>query len=188
MLNYFKIIAETIRPDSLTYKIYMVHAVLVTNKALAIGRKLGLSDESLEFIEEAGMLHDIGVIKVESPKMEATGELPYIAHGVAGGELLRAREENQNGDLENHALVAERHVGVGLTAREIQARALPLPAVDFTPVSLEEQIITYADLFFSKREATLWLMETPEAIEAELAGFGAEQVEIFRSWRTKFGE
>ena len=181
MLNYFSLINKYYSPETRTYKIFLIHAILVTNKALKIGRKLNLDKKELAFIEEASMLHDIGVIKVNSPKMDCAGELPYIAHGVAGAEILR-----QEG-LEKHALVAERHVGVGLTAKEIEARKLPLPKKDFVPVSLAERIITYADLFFSKREETLWLKDTPREIELELRQFGEEQVEIFRNWRQEFG-
>ncbi|MBQ6436296.1 HDIG domain-containing protein [bacterium] len=180
MLDYFKIINQYYRPGTRTYKIYVVHVTLVTNKALQIARRLGLSEAEQEFIEEAAMLHDIGVCQTNSPKMDCTGEGAYITHGVQGAEMLR------QAGLEKHALVAERHVGVGLTKHEIEERHLPLPAQDFIPQTLAEQIITYADLFFSKREKTLWVEDTPEQIEAELASFGEEQVAVFRRWREQF--
>lgn len=180
MLDYFAIINEYIAPGTRTYKIYLVHAILVTHKALHIARRLNLPTQSLQFIEEAAMLHDIGVVKVNSPKMDCSGNLEYIAHGVAGAQILRAHH------LEPHALVAERHVGVGLTKEEIVSRDLPLPHEDFSPLSLEEKIITYADLFFSKREETLWKEDSADEIEQELAEFGADQVAIFRSWREQF--
>ncbi|MDO5561157.1 MAG: HDIG domain-containing protein [bacterium] len=182
MLDYFAIINKYYQPGTRTYKIFTVHAILVTNKALKIARRLNLSAQEQEFIEEAAMLHDIGVFKVNSAKMDCVGDLPYIAHGVAGAEILR--QEN----LPQHAQVAERHVGVGLTKKEISARQLPLPTQDFLPETQAEKIITYADLFFSKREATLWKEDTPEEIEAELNGFGPEQTATFRAWRTEFGE
>ena len=196
MLNYFQIINEVVNPEvGRTYKIYVVHVTLVTKKALEIGRQLGLSEASLELIEVAGMLHDIGVVAVKSPKMDCTGELSYIAHGVAGAAILRTWAEKNQAELnekelellEKAALVAERHIGVGLTAQEVAARGLPLPAgVDYLPTSLEEQIITFADLFFSKREATLWQEESADQIEKELTEYGEEQVEVFRTWREKF--
>ncbi len=180
MIDYFSLINEYYQPGTLTYRIFTIHAVLVTNKALQIGRHLHLSDDELTFIEEAAMLHDIGVCQVKSAKMACSGTLPYIAHGVAGEKILR-----QHG-LEAHALVASRHVGVGLTKEEISRRQLPLPAKDFTPQSLSEQIITYADCFFSKRAATLWIEESPAAIKKELAAFGKQQVEVFTLWQKKF--
>lgn len=180
MLDYFSLIHKYYQPGSLTYKIFVVHAVLVTNKALQIARKLNLSATEQVFIEEAAMLHDLGVCQVNSPKMACTGELSYLEHGVAGATLLRAE------GLEKHALVAERHIGVGLTKEEISKRKLPLPERDFLPESLSEQIITFADCFFSKRETTLWHEETPDAIKAELATFGKEQLKVFENWEKKF--
>ena len=180
MLNYFSLINQYYSPETRTYKIYTVHVTLVANKALQIARRLNLPAEQQQFIEEAAMLHDIGVIKTNSPKMDCTGEAPYIQHGILGAAMLREH------GLEAHALVAERHVGVGLTKQEIEQRQLPLPAQDFVPHSLAEQIITYADLFFSKREATLWREDTPAEIVAELDSYGPEQADVFRGWQAKF--
>jgi uncharacterized protein len=180
MLDYLSLINKYYPVGTRTHKIYLIHVVLVTNKALQIARGLQLDPATQEFIEEASMLHDIGVREVDSPKMDCTGQLPYIAHGVAGGKILRAE------NLPTHALVAERHVGVGLSRQEIAARQLPLPAQDFMPESLPERIITYADLFFSKREPTLWQEDTADAVAAELAEYGAEQVAIFRRWHREF--
>lgn len=182
MLDYLSLINKYYQVGTRTYKIFLVHAVLVTNKALAIARRLNLSDEEKTFIEEAAMLHDLGVFQVDSPKMDCTGDLPYIAHGVAGAAILRAE------NLPEHAKVAERHVGVGLTKQEIETRQLPLPTQDFIPTSLAEKIITYADLFFSKREATLWQEDSPEEIIAELREYGEDQAQIFENWRQEFGD
>ena len=182
MRDYFSLINQYYTPGTRTYKIYVIHVTLVTNKALSIARRLNLDPQTQAFIEEASMLHDIGVCQTHSPKMDCTGEDEYITHGVKGAAILR-----QAGWVE-HALVAERHVGVGLTKKEITARSLPLPAKDFIPESLPEQIITYADLFFSKREATLWQEETPEQIRAELVQYGSEQAAIFDKWREEFGQ
>jgi uncharacterized protein len=175
-LNYFKIIQKYIDPNSLTYSIYIPHVILVTNKALAIARGLNLSSDSLRFIEEAGMLHDIGVVEVKSEKLQTTGRLPYICHGNQGRVIL------ENEGLPQHALVAERHTGVGISASEITARNLPLPVRDMLAQSVEERIISYADLFFSKRPEKLWIQESVSEIEEELAEYGVDQVETFRSW------
>ena len=180
MLDYLSLIHQYYPLGEKSYKIFLIHAVLVTNKALKIATKLQLNQEQLTFIEEAAMLHDIGVIKVQCKKMACQGTLPYIAHGLAGAEILR-----QEG-LPRHALVAERHVGVGLTKKEIIDRNLPLPPQDYLPLSIEEKIITYADLFFSKRESTLWHEDQPADIMAELKTFGQDQVAIFQAWQKEF--
>lgn len=180
-LNYFSIIHRYIEPDSLAYSIYLPHVVMVTERAVAIARRLNLSAQSVQFIEEAAMLHDIGVIRVASPKLGTTGTLPYVCHGYLGREILEAE------GLPAHALVAERHTGVGIPLTQIIERDLPLPHRDMLAVSIEEKIISYADLFYSKRRERMWIPETVEQIEAELATFGDDQVAIFREWHEMFG-
>lgn len=183
MLDYFAIINQHYQPGTLTYKIFVIHAILVTNKALHIARQLGLSPTEQEFIEEAAMLHDLGVIKVDSPKMDCTGELPYICHGIAGQEILLAH------NLPKHAAIAAHHVGVGFTKEEIIAHNLPLPHQDLLPSNLAEEIITYADMFFSKREETLWREDSSAEIEAEISGFSSaneRMLKTFRDWHARF--
>lgn len=128
------------------------------------------------------MLHDIGVIKVNSPKLGTTGELPYICHGNQGRIILEAE------DLPQHALVAERHTGVGISKQQIIERNLPIPQRDMLAESIEEKIISYADLFYSKRPAQMWTDEKAADIEVELAQFGQDQVALFREWHAEFGK
>lgn len=181
-LDYFSIIHSQIAPDSPFYRIYLPHVTLVTNKALAIARRLGLTTQQLRFIEEAGMLHDVGVVKVKSDLVENDSQLPYICHGIQGSEILRAA------GLPDHALVAERHTGVGISAADIKENKLPLPEQDYLPVSLEEKIICYADKFFSKNVAALWQEESVDEVRAELAKFGEDKVATFDQWHARFGE
>ena len=180
MINYLEIINQFIKPTSFTYKIYLIHVVLVTKKALEIACRLNLSLDQKNFIEEAGMLHDIGVIKVKSSKMDCQGDFPYVCHGVEGGKILKSL------NLKPHALVAERHIGVGVSKEDIESQNLPLPLRDMTPQTLEEKIITYADLFFSKRENILWQEEKPEKIIMELRKYGQNKEKIFLAWQHEF--
>ena len=181
-IDYFSIIHKYIDPSSQTYAIYLPHVVLVTQRALSIARGLGLSADSQQFIEEAAMLHDIGIIKVHSPKLATTGDLPYVCHGNQGRLILEAE------GLPQHALVAERHTGVGIPVNQIIERDLPLPHRNMLAESLEEKIISYADLFYSKRIAKMWIPEQVSEIEAELAEFGDDQVALFNAWHAEFGK
>ena len=54
------------------------------------------------------------------------------------------------GHLPAHALVCERHVGMGISAEEIEASGLPLVVRDCLPTTVEEEIICLADKFYSK--------------------------------------
>jgi uncharacterized protein len=78
-------------------------------------------------------------------------------------------------------MVCERHVGVGITVAEIKRRRLPLPERDMRPVSIEEQIICFADKFFSKTQVRSGEKSVTE-IKRGLARYGPEQVAQFESW------
>lgn len=177
----FSILHQYIAPETKTYSLYLPHVVLVTNFALEIARRQGLAHDSLLFIEEAGLLHDIGIIQVKDPELGCFGDAEYIQHGVLGAQMLRSH------GLEKHALVAERHTGVGITAKEIQAQKLPLPERDYLPLSQEEVILCYADLFYSKDPQKLWEKKTPEQVASSLARFGQEKVVTFLKWSEKYG-
>lgn len=133
MVDYFALIHKYIAPTSQAYRIYLPHAVQVTHKALALARKIDLGAEEMRFIEEAAMLHDIGIVAISAPEIGCTGDLPYICHGTEGRKMLEAE------GLPRHALVCERHLGVGLSLAEIVANRMPLPHREMIPESPEEE-------------------------------------------------
>ncbi len=162
-------------------EILFAHSRAVAAKALAVAGRLAQCETiDLSFIEEAALLHDIGIRFVKAPAIGCYGDLPYLAHGYKGRELLEAE------GWPRHALVCERHIGVGLTAAEIVAQQLPLPVRDMIPQTLEEIIITYADLFFSKGEQELTREKGVERVRQSLARFGAENLAIFERWHARF--
>ena len=153
MTRVEEIIDRYYTPGSRLKEILTVHSMLVARKALecAERRRLGID---AGFVEEAALLHDIGIIRCYAPDSRCEGELPYICHGVEGRRMLEAE------GLPRHALVCERHTGAGLTVDDIISQRLPLPLRDMTPQTLEERLICYADKFYSKsgdirREKTL---------------------------------
>lgn len=97
-----------------------------------------------DFIEEAAWLHDIGIRYTHAPGILCQGDRPYLCHGVIGREIC------DKAGLPEHGMVCETHVGTGLTADEVKATGYPMPVRDMLPRTLEEQIICYADQFFSK--------------------------------------
>ena len=149
-IDYIEIIKKYIDDSKPLYRIYMIHAVLVTGKALTIARRLKLEPEICLFIEQASMLHDIGVVMVDAPDIDCRGTLSYIEHGVAGRKLLETE------GLFEHALVCERHIGLGLTRDEILEKKLLLPPRDMIPITIAEEIVCFSDLFFSKSQKNLW--------------------------------
>lgn len=179
-LDYFRIIHKYIPPDSSVYRIYIPHVSLVTAKALKIAKRLGLSREQQIFIEEAAMLHDIGMVKVEKYSSLPTRNLPYICHAPLGRKIL------EDEGLPRHALVAERHIGVGISKQEIIKQKLPLPHRDILPENIEETIISWADLFFSKTPKKLWREKSLREVRKSVEKYGTRQVKVFRQWLAQF--
>ncbi|MEZ4736784.1 MAG: HD domain-containing protein [Caldilineaceae bacterium] len=178
---YFQIIHKYIPPDSPTYPIYLIHCTLVANKALTIAKRVDLPPDSQAFIEEAAMLHDIGIIRTNTPDIYCTGDLPYICHITEGRKILEAE------GLPRHAVVAETHVGVGLTKEQIVAQGLPLPQRDRKPTTVEEEIISFADLFYSKNPEKLWREKAVKKVREGIAKRGPAQLAIFDDWLKRFG-
>lgn len=162
-----KIIEKYYEKDSKLYKILVTHSKLVTKKALEIAKKSSFNP-NLKFIEEAAMLHDIGIFLTNAPDIECFGKKPYICHGTLGRTLLEKEK------LSKHALVCERHTGVGLSLKEIEKRKLPLPKRDMIPISIEEEIICIADKFYSKNPKTLTKEKTIKEIKEELSKYGKD--------------
>ena len=157
------IIEKYYRKGTKLYDIYMSHTSDVTNKALSIVAKHPRLAVNVSFIEEAGMLHDIGIYLTKAPHIACEGIHPYICHGYLGRELLTVE------GYPKHALVCERHTGTGLSLETIMR-----------PVSLEEQIICFADKFFSKSQ--LGKEKPVKKIRQSLSRHGWHQVEIFDDW------
>lgn len=166
-------------PEAL--QIILDHSRQVCARAVRIARHLQASQTvDIRFIAEAAMLHDIGSKFTNAPELGCHGDLPYLCHGIRGSELLIAE------GLPQHARVCENHIGVGLTAREITANNLPLPARDMLPLTLEEEIICYADLFYSKNLKQRGREKSVAQVRRKLLKHGPEKTRIFDRWRERF--
>ena len=160
------------------YDIYISHVTDVTNKALKIARKHHELAIDVKFLEEASMLHDIGIYLTRAPHIYCKGEYRYIQHGYLGRELLTKE------GFPKHALVCERHTGTGLSLETILKRKLPIPHRDMTPQSMEEKIICFADKFFSKSK--LGREKSVKKIRKNLGKHGKHQTEQFDEWCEMF--
>lgn len=152
----------------------LLHSSLVARKALDIVDAHPELGADRVFVQEAAMLHDIGIFLTDAAPIHCFGKYNYICHGYLGADLLR-----QEG-LPRHAMVAERHTGTGLTLKQILERDLPVPHRDMVPLSIEEKIICFADKFFSKTRPS----DEKTVLQAEqsLSKFGNEGVILFRKW------
>jgi len=161
-------------------EIVLEHSRHVADLALEVAARMEATKDDLLFIEEAALLHDIGVCQVHAPGLGLYGTQPYIMHGVIGRAILE-----QEG-YPRHALVCERHTGVGLTCDDIIRQGLPLPHRDMCPLSLSEQIICFADLFYSKKPGKLSERKSVAQVRKKLLPFGKEKVAVFDAWLDRF--
>ena len=99
------------------------------------------TDTNKEFIKIASLLHDIG--RFNAPP----GSNVSLHHGIKGSSILRKE------GLYEFALIAERHLGAGISKEDIRKQKIDLPMKDYLPKTKEEKIITCADnlIFGHKR-------------------------------------
>lgn len=160
-------------------RILLIHSESVARRALQIADLHPELHIDRDFVLNAAMLHDIGIIRVDAPGIECYGTDPYIRHGICGAEMLRAE-----GLDESYARVCERHTGAGLTLDDIVSQNLPLPHRDLQPETIEEKLICYADKFYSKTH--LDREKTYEQAEKSLAKFGGDTLARFRAMKELF--
>jgi len=163
-MDYQAIIDKYYPADNELRRVLLQHSRQVADRCLQIVEKHRELPVDVQFLEEAAMLHDIGVYQCDAPSIHCHGTEPYIKHGPIGGELLR-----QEG-FPRHARVAERHTGTGLPGYE--------------PETLEEEIVCYADKFYSKSHPDMVrsVLDAARSLEK----FGHEGVDKFLMWAKKF--
>ena len=163
-MDYQAIIYKYYPADDELRRVLLHHSRQVADRCLQIAHKHQELPVDVQFVEEAAMLHDIGIYQCNAPSIHCHGTEPYIKHGPIGGEILRAE------GFPRHARVAERHTGTGLPGYE--------------PETLEEQIICYADKFYSKSspDHVRSVQETAQSLEK----FGHAGVVKFLEWTKQF--
>ncbi len=170
-----QIIDKYYRPDSPVWTILTEHSRAVRDMALEICQNHPELNADEIFISEASMLHDIGIFLTDAPGIQCKGNMPYICHGYLGRELLEKE------GYQKHALVCERHTGTGLTIANIKSQGLPIPLREMMPLSIEEQIICFADKFYSK-SGELSKAKSIDKIRKSILKHGKAQLARFDNW------
>ena len=163
-MDYQSIIDKYYPADDDLRRLLVFHSRQVADRCLLIVKKHPELPVDVQFLEEAAMLHDIGIRWCHAPSIFCEGTEPYIKHGPIGADILRGE------GYPRHARVAERHTGTGLPGLE--------------PETLEEQIVCYADKFYSKSrpDRVLTVAQAAESLEK----FGHEGVMTFLGWAERF--
>jgi uncharacterized protein len=163
-MDYLSIINKYYADNDPLRALLLKHSRQVADRCLEIVKKHRELPVDVQFLEEAAMLHDIGIFRCNAPTIYCYGTEPYLRHGPIGCELLRKE------GFPRHARVAERHTGTGLPGYE--------------PETLEEEIVCYADKFYSKShpDRVLTVVQTAESLER----FGHDGVLKFLAWAKRF--
>ena len=175
---YQEIINHFYPTDTELRHLLLLHSRQVADKALSIVHRPPELGADITFVEEGAMLHDIGIFLTSAPSIHCHGSQPYICHGILGANLLRSMGH------ETFARVCERHTGAGISLQDILSQQLPLPHQDFLPETIEEQIICYADKFFSKSHPEH--TKTVEQAVNSLKKFGSDGTARFLRWAERF--
>ena len=206
-MDYLALLHRYYPEDNALRRMLLHHSRQVCARALQIVERHPELGANRNLVEAGAMLHDIGIFLTDAPGIHCHGTAHYILHGSLGAQLLRNEAEQlkeeklqevQLQEVEPQAIqlqeelhfyealarICERHTGTGLTRQTIIERGLPDPQQDLLPETIEEQIICYADKFYSKshleRERTI-----PQTLQS-LEKFGDEGVEKFRHWTELF--
>lgn len=138
-------------------------------------RKIKINKKQVEI---GCLVHDIGCYRCY--EFYGRNDGPYIQHGVKGYEILKSE-----GFSEEIARMAMIHLGVGLVKENVVASKLPLEHKDYIPITLEEELVAYADNFHSKSGPKF---DSFEDSRKKLANLWPESVVILDRFRKKFGE
>ena len=182
MIDYQTLIIKYCEGNSNLEHILLTHSRQVADRALAIldahPEWVAAGEVDPVFVLEAAMLHDVGVVLCNAPKINCLGTHAYIEHGYLGAEILRKE------GLPKHAAVAERHTGTGITMEQILGENLPIPLQDYSPRTLEEKLICYADKFYSKTK--LGQDKSMSKIRQHLWKYGSDSVRRFDEMQALF--
>ena len=157
------------------------HSLQVAERAVRVWREHPDLGADRALLERGALLHDIGICQCDAPRIHCFGTSHYIMHGLLGAQMLR----NIGSEWEAEARICERHTGTGLRREAFQMRHLDVPPCDLLPETLEEQIVCYADKFFSKTGSQE--EKTLEQALRSVEKFGEEQAAILLQWHERFG-
>lgn len=192
MLTPLQLITKFYSKETDVRRILVQHSTQVAARALRISAahpELCLDVDVLYF---GGMLHDIGIGHCDAPGIGCYGQQPYLLHGPIGAQMLREEavllcdkgRESEATLLYRVARICERHTGTGLRRNDFKQLNLPIPDTDLLPQTLEEEVICYADKFYSKSH--LERERTIEQTAASMERFGKHHREQFIQWAQRF--
>jgi uncharacterized protein len=137
-------------PD-LYFDLIWTHSDIIRKIALRIADELEKKRNikvDRELIEIGSMVHDIGYYQCFDDELNVDCKVKPILHGFQGAEILK--KENLPKSWQRFCLV---HSATGFTKEDIEREHMPVQIDDYLPITIEEEIVTYADKFHTKYPA-----------------------------------
>jgi len=158
----------------------MEHGRQVAVKALAVAAGVTHLHPDLKFIERPAWRMTSESTSPTVPSWTATAANLYPPWGS------RPRNHGCAGLSPATASSASAMSASASALKTSAASASPAGSRPFAPLSLEEQIICYADKFFRKTAAERPARRPSPEIVENLSGYGADKVERFMGWVERF--
>jgi len=151
------------------------HSVIVAEIALWCADKKGLEVDR-ELLEASCLLHDIGAYMLmdENAKINQY----YNLHALFGAKLLE-----EEGVDDRVCSAVETHVMLGLTAADFKNAGWLVPYNDYTPRTVEAQLVSYGDRFHSK----VPIFNAYETVLSKMKKSFSIKVKVLEEQRNTFG-
>lgn len=162
------------------FELLWTHSQIVKEISLAIVKGLKKKNilVNVDLVIAGALLHDIGVYQCKDEDLYTTkAAKPYITHGEIGARILK--KEGISVELQRFPII---HTGVGISKEDIIQGKLPIRLGDYIPITLEEEIVTYADKFHTKSPEFV----TYEKAYQKLVKINPEKGVIFERYKKKF--
>ena len=180
-MDPYKIIEKYFDKNSQAYNILVTHSEAVLKKAMQIAKNVPELYPNFELIKQGALLHDIGIVKCRVPALGCNGTEPYIKHFLFSRNILC--HEGCSPELQNVVL---KHIGCGYTVDEIDTYNFPFPKEDVIAKTVEEQIVSIADMYFSKKIGHLHDERSLDEIRDRFRKYSIRQQRLFDRWVKKY--
>lgn len=130
-------------PNEEFFELVFTHCRIVKDLAEQIIKTKALQI-NIPVVCAGALLHDIGTYPFMREYAQY-GTSKYYQHALEGYTLLK-----KEGVSEELCLLVLHHMRIGLTKEQVVYENLDLPIQDYSPATIEERLVMYADKFHSK--------------------------------------
>lgn len=167
-------------PD-IYFDLIWTHSEIIRKISLIIADNLEKTrniEVDREIIEIGAMVHDIGYYHCYDDELNVDCKTLPILHGFKGAEILKG--EGFPESWQRFCLV---HSATGFTKEDVAREKMPVAADDYLPITIEEEIVTYADKYHTKHPA----FDSYENITSRIGKFDPDRKVRFETLRKKYG-